>query len=298
MRLSLRRLLIRGLVGAALLGVGGVPVFAADYSITRDIAYAEGYVASSETSVAYVRTRLRADLYDPERTSDAPRTAVVMLHGGGFKSNDRRHDKLVWCAKKLAALGYVCFAVDYRMMPDDPPAPEPFHALPLAKTVHAATVDAKAAIRYVRAKAIELQVDPDRIAVLGESAGAITALNAGLSDEDDFLNDGDAYPMPDSNHPGISSRPNAIVDLWGSAQFVRDKFDRDDPPVLIIHGTDDQEFGVMFPAALALVKACEEASIPHTFYPLEGVGHGEIKAEYNGKNIPQLVDEFLRAQLK
>ena len=86
--------------------------------------------------------------------------------------------KLVEFGNYFAQRGFVVFSMDYRLLFDYPPAPEDFNVSDvfpikgaISQAVHAAMVDVKAAVRYIRANAEEYGVDPDKIAVLGESAG-------------------------------------------------------------------------------------------------------------------------------
>lgn len=109
---------------------------------------------------------LDLQLLRPE-TPTTPRPAVVFVHGGGLRSGfPEMHTRQ---ASALAAEGYVTASIDYRVYPEThwPGALE----------------DVKCAVRWVRANAVGLGVDPGRIAVVGGSAGgylaALTALTPG-----------------------------------------------------------------------------------------------------------------------
>jgi acetyl esterase len=110
---------------------------------------------------------IRLRLYRPQAEGRLP--AVVYLHGGGwtFGSVDT-HDRLmrlVALAAEAAVIG-----VDYRLAPEHPfPAP---------------LEDCLAAIRWVRGHADELEVDPERMVVAGDSAGANLALASLLAVRD------------------------------------------------------------------------------------------------------------------
>ncbi len=95
--------------------------------------------------------------YRPLGSDDATRLpALVYLHGGGWTIGDRdSHDVL--CRMLSNGSGCAVFSVDYRMGPE--------HRFP------AAVDDAIAAIRWVASNADALGVDPDRLAVGGDSAG-------------------------------------------------------------------------------------------------------------------------------
>ncbi|MEU4123517.1 alpha/beta hydrolase [Streptomyces virginiae] len=101
---------------------------------------------------------------------DGPFPAVVWIHGGGWLDGDRRYPPPTVPAALLhgavLAAGLALVSIDYR------------HSLeaPFPAQLH----DVKAAIRYVRAFAGDLGVDPDRIGVWGESAGGHLAALAGV----------------------------------------------------------------------------------------------------------------------
>lgn len=254
--------------------------------------YGLGYV-SDGSGKALVLRELSFDLLHPKDDPATARPALVLIHGGGFDGGSRKDEDLVQFADCLASRGYVCVLIDYRLMKDNPPAPEPYAESAFESAVHAAFVDAKVAMRFVRAHAEDYRVDPDRIAVFGESAGAFAALAAGVSDPSDFESDGPDLPVPAENNPGVSSRPSAVIDFWGSASPVLDEFDAADPPIMIAHGTNDLTLGTFYSEALAIVNACEENDIPYRLHTLWGEGHGAWEAEWDGRGLATLVMEFL-----
>lgn len=86
--------------------------------------------------------------------TQALKPAIVYFPGGGFKSAD--FTKYIELRYALANAGFVVAAAQYRTVPDVFPAP---------------LEDAKSAVRYLRAHAKELGIDPKRIGVVGDSAG-------------------------------------------------------------------------------------------------------------------------------
>ena len=101
-------------------------------------------------------TRLIGDLYLPDGLDRAP--LVVAVHGGGWQIGTRKF--YTHWGDYLARNGFGVFAVDYRLMK------------PGVKTYPGAVYDVKAAVQFVRAKARELAIDPDRIGLMGDSSGA------------------------------------------------------------------------------------------------------------------------------
>lgn len=260
--------------------------------VTEGVVYGRGYAAGQPEEPHALRDLLLDVYHPPERFAGA-RPAAVLIHGGSFRKGDRTHRELTRLARFLARQGYVCFSIDYRLMGDNPPAPGIWGMTLVQSAIHAAFVDTKTAIRFVRANAGKYRVDPDRIAVIGDSAGAFAALAAGISDAGDFAGDGPEFPVPPENNPGVDAKPNAVVNLWGSAELIRDRFSPGDPPILIVHGINDGQAGTNFQVALNIVAACEKHGIPHTFHAIEGAGHGAWNAKVDGKGIDELVMDFL-----
>ena len=249
---------------------------------TQNLVYGKGYVAESGDPSGYTLTDLKYDLVEMEETAEN-RPAVIMIHGGSFESGSKDDEDLVRQANALALEGYACFLIDYRLKGDGPPAPEDwtpdsidfvFSLLDIREAIHASFVDAKTAMRYVRANATSLRVDPNRIVLWGESAGAFAAIAAGITGDTLFSNDGADFPVPTENNGGVNTRPSAIVDCWGSAAPVVNSFDATDPPMMVFHGDEDLTVGIFLAPALEIRDACNANGIPVAYYPIEGEGHG------------------------
>ena len=103
---------------------------------------------------------LLARVYRPKATAPSPRPALVYVHGGAWARSDRTADAIL--CEALAASGRVVVAVDFRQAPD--------HRFP------AASADVAAGVRYARAHAGRLGVDPARVGILGSSSGGHLAL--------------------------------------------------------------------------------------------------------------------------
>jgi pectinesterase len=115
----------------------------AEISVERDIAYRPG------PSKAW-----RLDLAMPKARTGKPRPAIVVIHGGGWLEGDK--SSFVFTDRSspanivdFARLGFVAVSINYRMSRE---APFP-----------AAVEDCKAAVRWLRAHAKELHVDPNQI---------------------------------------------------------------------------------------------------------------------------------------
>lgn len=118
-----------------------------DFLVERDVPYlGEGRIE-------------KADLYIPVERGTTLRPAVVDIHGGGWAKGDKGDRREVNICTNLAANGYVAMSINYRLQTQHgPPAwPQNLH-------------DCKTAVRWLRASAGRLRVDPGKIGVIGGSA--------------------------------------------------------------------------------------------------------------------------------
>jgi acetyl esterase/lipase len=115
---------------------------------------------------------LELDLYLPPEVS-APTPVVIFLHGGGWRVGSRRAAGPAYAGRspspfeQLAAGGIAVASIDYRLT-GEARWPAQLH-------------DAKAAVRWLRARAAEIGIDPERIAAWGESSGGHLAALLGLT---------------------------------------------------------------------------------------------------------------------
>ena len=222
---------------------------------------------------------------------EGPFPAVLYVHGGGWKGGDKSDGAMF--ATVLAAGGYVAASANYRMIPE--------HKWP------AQLEDIKCAIRYLRAHARELKIDPNTIGLVGHSAGGHVALMAALVDASEgFEGSG--------GNADQSSRVQAVVDMSGPTDLRTWKYrpeiaklfvkefggdgdqllawllgtsDRTavvmadaspvthanagDPPVLILHG--DMDPVVPIEQARVLADALQKAGVEYKLVILDG-DHG------------------------
>ncbi len=219
-----------------------------------------------------------------------------LVRGGAFVTGSRVEPGLY---KQAAQRGWVAASIDYRLRGDNPlPGPRMQKMLDalggssssaLYRSVVAAVEDTLTALDYLLDRADELYIDPDRIVLIGASAGAVTALNVAYA--------ADTFGI---DRPDIA----AVVDLWGSIpeSFGEEStMDPGEPPLFIIHGTEDKV--VEFTRALNLVRGAELSGIPYEFHPQEGAGHGYGEIDpgtdttADGRSLESAVFEFLNRVL-
>lgn len=250
------------------------------------------------------------DVYLPKkRNSEKPLPVIALIHGGGWVNGDR----LGYAAQaiQLARTGdYAAVTVGYR----------------LTKEAHwpAQVHDCKAAIRWIRAHAKELNLDPDKIAVWGSSAGGHLSSLLGTSGDVKEL-EGDLGP-----HTSFSSRVQCVVNLCGPEDFSRalmfDKegkpnwkddavsgllggnaqekpaeakaaspvthVSKDDPPFITFHGTKDQR--VAFLHAMMIHEALGKAGVTSAVIPITDGGHSSVNHPEVKIRGQQFTDKVLR----
>jgi acetyl esterase/lipase len=172
-------------------------------------AWAKEYEVVTRPNLEFVRhdgANLSGDLYLPKGLEKAP--VVIAIHGGGWQAGSRAGYK--YWGPFLARNGYAVFSIDYR--------------LGKAGTFPGSVYDVKAAIQFVRAKAADLGLDPERIGLIGDSAGAHLAALVGLA-ADQFT----AEHRDDPNS-AVSANVKAVIGFYGVydmlAQWQHDQIAR------------------------------------------------------------------------
>jgi acetyl esterase/lipase len=156
-------------------------------------------VAAQENIVytRYGERELHLDLFSPREKGTDPYPGVILIHGGGWRSGNRQME---WpMAQYLAARGYVTATVEYRLS---------------AEALYPAGVyDLKGAIRWMRKNAVQYNIDPNKIAVYGCSAGGELAAFLGTT--------GDIKRFEgNAGYAERSSRVQAVIDIDGVLDFT------------------------------------------------------------------------------
>ena len=215
---------------------------------------------------------LTLDAFTPE--GDGPFPTAILVHGGGFTKGDKT-SFIKPLFEPLSKAGFTWFTINYRLAPQ--------HQWP------ACIEDVESAIRWVRAHAKEYKVDPNRIALIGESAGGHLVSMAGVRAKGDTaLAAVVPFYAPHDLAMQAEKRKTVgegLAGLFGISQELTEanlKVLRDAspsnllhagmPPYLQIHGNNDDkvpyEQSPKFEAKMkALGNSCETITIP-------GGGHG------------------------
>lgn len=266
------------------------PVLPPGTQVLRDIEY-----------VANGHERQKLDLYLPEKAAK-PSPLVVWIHGGGWRGGSKENPPLLWLLER----GYAVASINYRLSQ---------HA-PFPAQIH----DCKAAIRWLRANASKYGIDPNRIGVAGGSAGGHLVALLGTG--------GDVQELEGNlGVTGVSSRVQAVCDIFGPADFVRFEplnrdpksvlaqllggtveekkklarlaspvthASKDDPPFLILHGTADKV--VPIAQSEILEQTLKQAGVEVTLVKIEGAGHGG--PQFNTPEIRKTIADFFDKHLR
>jgi len=138
---------------------------------------------------------LKCNVYHPPQEG-RDRPAVLLIHGGGWATGDR--SQLHGYGILLGRIGYVCVATEYRLAGES--------------KWPAQIEDVKACLRWMRANAGKLGIDPNKISVEGNSAGAhLSLMVAGTPNEPEFEGDG--------GNPGVPTDVAACVAIYAPAML-------------------------------------------------------------------------------
>ena len=217
----------------------------------------------------YPETRL--DVFRPYRGKE-PRPAVLVIHGGGWRNGSRGDMVDRVCARYLRR-GFLVANVDYRLTAS---APAP-----------AAVLDCRAAASWLHEHAEDLGIDPKKVVVTGESAGAYLALMTAVPHEGsvpvaavvdihgpvalrDLLEGPEAR---DYAREWLAGADSAAVEALSVLPAVDGTF----PPTLIVHGTEDRE--ILPTQSTKLAAAFAQAGVRSQLFLIPGAGHGDWSQE-------------------
>lgn len=172
------------------------------------------------------------DIYEPTVDTVGERPVMVVIHGGGFKSGDRK--KFATTAEAYARRGFVAVSIDYRTCPGGFPEED------FLEVVTNTIDDGMEAIKWIRANAATYGMDPDRIGVVGSSAGAAIAYGAALIDD----------PFPGGPLAAFDHQPNAVMGTGAhlTPAIETPGFVADPPPMVMLRSEFDTNAGPADPA--------------------------------------------------
>ena len=206
---------------------------------------------------------------------NATGAAIIVAPGGGFAH--LAIEKEGWnVARWLADHGIAAFVLKYRVIPRDrsgkttaPPPVAPETPAGQVRTFGPAAQDVRAAMRMVRSRGEQWNVDPHRVGVMGFSAGATLALSIAL-DQDPAL------------------RPDFILPIYAPTDDI--SVPQYAPPMFSAITADD---GIFTRGGFTLVQAWLDAGRPVEFHLYENGGHGFGVPGVPGTTTTALMDQVL-----
>jgi acetyl esterase/lipase len=253
--------------------------------------------------------RQKLDLLLPiNRTSDKPLPVIAFIHGGAWRAGNKSGG-LRRVVPFVESGDFVGVSIGYRLSGE--------------ATWPAQIHDCKAAIRWLRANAGSLGIDADRIGVMGSSAGGHLVAMLGTS--------GDVADLEGKlgSHTNVSSRVSCVVDEYGPTNFLtmndfpsridhlsptspeslliggeitehKDKVrhaspltyvSRDDPPFLIIHGTQDPL--VPYNQSVVLDAALKKAGVDVLLQTISEGQHGSFRSRELARRTHLFFEKYL-----
>ena len=249
--------------------------------------------------------RQKLDLYVPQH-ADHPLPLIIWIHGGAWLEGSKDE----YAPLEYLAEGYAVASLNYRLSQ---------HAI-----FPAQLEDCKAAVRWLRANARKYNLDPQRFAAWGASAGGHLVALLGVT--------GEVSDFEVGKNLSVSSQVQAVVDYFGPTDFLQmdaqrapdgvlhdaahspesrlvggwirqfpERVAKASPltyvtsraaPFLIVHGDHDPI--VAYPQSQLLENALKKAGVPVTFYTVQGGGHGG----FTDPQVAEVTKEFLEKYLK
>jgi para-nitrobenzyl esterase len=257
------------------------------FTVQSNIQY--GQALNSEG----VNVNLLMDIYLPDGDNRTQRPVLLLAHGGSFIGGSKTADNsIVELCSRFAKLGYVTASMNYRLENPLTIFLSPNVELTFVEAVYRAVQDQKAAIRYLRKSVAEMGnpygIDPNRVVVGGNSAGAILSLHTAYLDKVSEVPSGVSPSLGDlegnSGNPGYPSGVQAVINICGAlADSVW--LEPGDQPFVSMHGDQDgtvpHNTAIANPGipvmevdgSLTLNKRAQNIGVRNDFHLWLGAGH-------------------------
>lgn len=238
----------------------------------------------TQKGITYAPSGQKLNLCLP--TTDIRKTAVIFIHGGGFSTGNR--GQMQGYCKLFAKGGFTSVTVDYRLTKDG-------HTYP------AANEDVAAAVEWVKAQAGGLGLDPNKVVLVGYSAGATLALRVGLADGAgvaaviaaagvvDIASVQKSTPharLKQDLAAYLGNTPSQVASPLGQAS-------RGDPPVFLFHGKRDELVPIW--ETIKMADALKAQKVKVLLRVFDDVGHEILLPNKNLKQVLHEMTRFLQA---
>tara|TARA_R110002072_G_scaffold242564_9_gene401418 strand:- start:2757 stop:3638 length:882 start_codon:yes stop_codon:yes gene_type:complete len=233
-------------------------------------AAAGGGAGTEQTgsAIAFGEHGQRLDVWAPDRGSETPRPVVVFFHGGGWVKGDR--EAYAFAGRAFARKGFLVVVPDYRKVPD--------------VRFPAFIEDGADAVRWTHDNIARFGGDPERIALVGHSAGAHTAVTLALDPR--WLQAANVAPGtvkaaiglsgPYDFYPFDKKRSIDAMSRWPQPRDTQPiAFARADAPPLLV-ATSSEDDVVRPYNAINLAERLREVGAPVEFENYRGLGHEDV----------------------
>lgn len=226
------------------------------------------------------KTTLRLDAHIPDGKGPFP--ATILVHGGAWVAGDRINNVRP-LLEPLADAGIAWFSISYRLAADV--ARNPIGA---AMQMGTAESDVRRAVAFVKEHAFEYRVSPNRLVLIGESAGGQLASMAALKPDADgavqgvvaFYTPSDLAMLvrtssliPDNVRDAVKGTMFDNILMAGLTEFSPiNAVSSSAPPFLLIHGTDDNV--VPFAQSERFCDKLRASNVGCEIFPVKGGAHG------------------------
>lgn len=296
--------------------------------VDDNVTYADG-LSHNDSSTSPFAIPLKLDVYYPDNNS-VNKPVFMFIHGGGFTGGTKTKPEIVEMANYYASRGWVFVSVDYRTTEElgsidgmtqeeliafySGIAPREWieYGLQGAETtkqlqqsiaMYAAQRDAKAAVRWIVANADVYGINTNFITIGGASAGAITTIALGISNQEDFRDEISITDDPtlSTTNLGENFAVRSMVYFWGAniklelleSVYGLYRYDSNDPELFMAHGTDDINPSTPFTEATEIEAIYDSFGVYNELVYLYGEGHGAWTAEVNGKGLFEMSYDFI-----
>ena len=242
----------------------------------------------------------KMDMYFPD--SGGPWPVLAYVHGGSWMHGDK--SEAIMFADQMTSQGYLLVSINYRLYPEGK----------FPNMIE----DVKCAIRFLRAHAGAYNLDPNRIAAMGPSAGGHLVSLLGTSDGSAGWDVGEYLDQSSRVQAVIAMAPvtdltrnfpNADIEAMRGVGFGEDNIlaaspithvTVDDPPFLLIHG--DQDEVVPFEQTQLIYDRLVQTNVPAQLVIVKNAGHSltapDGSATPTFDEINQIIIDFLAKYLK
>ena len=243
-----------------------------------------GRDAKPDESIAFAQydtLSLEMDFYFPKDDAEQ-HPCIIYSYGGGFVTDNQRHPETRRLCRMLADDGFVVIATNYRLGLQGVQFKGVSGMIkPLENAIRLAAEDVMKVTRYAIDYASELTVDPQRILLIGSSAGAITSLQCDFErcNRSDLARQ---YLPEGFRYAGVIAFSGAIFSRKGL------EYPHDTPaPTLLLHGMNDRLvtykqikfFGIGFYGSDGIAREFKERHYAHKIIRFTDEGH-TVAARY------------------